>query len=187
MGKRKAVLGITGSPSTGKKSVGLLLAGLLNFKLLDLNKLAKESSLIQKDGSVDTNKLRKLVRKNINGGGVVVAGHLLPHILSKGEVDFVAVLRCSPTELEKRYFERGYSESKIKNNVSAEILDVCLADAIRIFGGDVVAEFDTTLKEAPEVTEAIAAVFTNPRSKSVGKVRWLSGSKAKNLIKLYLS
>ena len=180
-------MGITGSPGTGKKSVGMLLAGLLNFKFLDLNNFAKESSLIQKDGYVDTNRLRKQVLKNIKGGGVVVAGHLLPNVLSKGEVDFVAVLRCSPKELEKRYLARGYSESKIKSNVSAEILDICLADAIRSFGGDVVAEFDTSLRDTPKVAEDVVAAFTNPQSGSVGKVRWLSGRNAKTLIKLYLS
>jgi adenylate kinase len=41
----------------------------------------------------------------------------------------VIVLRCSPGILAGRLQERGYAETKVKENVQAEILDVILCEA----------------------------------------------------------
>ncbi|MEE9586198.1 MAG: AAA family ATPase [Nitrososphaerales archaeon] len=185
-----STIGITGTPGTGKKSVGHIVANMLGYRFLDLNKLAFESRAVQagseEDFEVDPKKLRGYVLQKIKGGRVVLVGHLLPHILSTGEVDFVAVLRCSPLELEKRYAERGYSEAKIRENISSEILDICFADALNRFNANTIAEFDTTGRQPSAVAEEVVMVHRGLKKRSVGMVNWLSDRSAKRFIKRYL-
>lgn len=185
-----SIIGVTGTPGTGKKSVGRVVASMLGFRYLELNRLAFESGSVlagsEEDFDVDPAGLRRCVLDSIREGGVVLVGHLLPYVLSKGEVDFVVVLRCSPSELEKRYAERNYSEEKMKTNVSAEILDVCLVDALKSFGVDTLSEFDTTGRTPSDVAEEVVKIHKGLEKKSVGKISWLTDRSAKRLIRRYL-
>ncbi|MFQ6134356.1 MAG: adenylate kinase family protein [Nitrososphaerales archaeon] len=188
--ERRFIIGVTGTPGTGKKSVGRVVADMLGYRFLYLNSLAFESGAVlaggEEDFEVDPDRLRRYVLQHIKDGRVVLVGHLLPHILSKGEVDFVAVLRCSPLELGKRYTGRGYSEAKIRGNISSEILDICFADALNKFGADVIAEFDTTGRQPSAVAEEVVMVHRGLKKRSLGKVNWLSDRSAKRLIEKYL-
>ena len=188
--ERLPVIGITGTPGTGKKSTGRVVADLLNYRFLELNKVAFETgSVLDSSGDdfeVDPKRVRRNILQRIESGGIVLSGHLLPYILKRGEADFVAVLRCSPEELENRYVGRGYSDAKVRENVASEILDICLGDALKQFGADVVAEFDTTGKQAGGVAKEIVAVFQGLKPRSQGQVRWLSDQSAARLIDRYL-
>ena len=64
----------------------------------------------------------------------VVHGHLLPHVLRKGEVELVAVLRCEPSVLRGRLFKRGYPQAKVTENVEAELIGVLLDECVARFG-----------------------------------------------------
>ena len=183
------IIGITGSPATGKKSIGKIVADSLKYKFLDLNKIALESSDVLSDGEdfeVDTDKLRKQVLLKIKGRKVVLVGHLLPFILSQDEIEFVAVLRCSPKELEARYSKRAYSNKKIKDNISSEILDICFASALRSFGPSTIAEFDTTERQPNDIAKDIRLVWSGDAKRSFGKINWLSEIFTEDLIKKYL-
>ncbi|MDP6641200.1 MAG: AAA family ATPase [Nitrososphaerales archaeon] len=183
------IIGITGSPATGKKSIGKIVADSLKYKFLDLNKIALESGGVLSDGEdfeVDTDKLRKQVLRKIKGRKVVLVGHLLPFILSQDEIEFVAVLRCSPKELEARYSKRAYSNKKIKDNISSEILDICFASALRSFGPSTIAEFDTTERQPNDIAKDIRLVWSGDAKRSFGKINWLSEIFTEDLIKKYL-
>jgi adenylate kinase len=184
------IIGITGSPATGKKSIGKIVADSLKYRFLDLNKIALESGGVLSDGEedfeVDTDKLRKQVLRKIKGGKVVLVGHLLPFILSQGEIQFVAVLRCSPKELEARYSKRGYSEKKIKDNILSEILDICFADALCSFGSNAIAEFDTTERQPNDIAKDIKLVWSGNMKRSHGMINWISKIPPEDLIKNYL-
>ncbi|MCL4437055.1 MAG: adenylate kinase family protein [Thaumarchaeota archaeon] len=188
--ERLPIIGITGTPGTGKKSTGRIVAQLLGYRFLELNRVAFETGSIldsrEEDFEVDPKQLRRNILKRIEGGGIVLSGHLLPYILKRGEADFVAVLRCSPEELEKRYVGRGYSEAKVKENIASEILDICLGDALKQFGTNRVAEFDTTGQHAEDVARDVVAVFKGLKPRSLGQVRWLSDQSAAHLIDRYL-
>jgi adenylate kinase len=185
------VLGLTGTPGTGKKSIGRIVAELLGYRFLEINRVAFETGSVlnssKDDFEVDSQRLRRNLLRMMGGGdGVVLSGHLLPYILKRGEVDFVAVLRCSPEHLEKRYVGRGYSEAKIKENVASEILDICLVDTLKQFGAEVLAEFDTTGRQAADVAKEIISVFQGLKRRSLGQVQWLSDQSAKQMIDHYL-
>jgi adenylate kinase len=172
------VIGITGTPGTGKKTVGRLLAKFLNYDFFDLNQIAIEkNAIIGKDEHgfiANLYLLRKYTRKAIKGKKAVVVGHLLPSIFSKREVRFVAVLRCSPFELERRFKSRNYNDKKIKENVASEILGLCAYDALKKFGKEKVAEFDTTSRDANDVAKEIIKVINGEVPKKVGFIDWLS-------------
>ncbi|MEM3383698.1 MAG: adenylate kinase family protein [Nitrososphaerales archaeon] len=185
------VIGITGTPGTGKKTIGRLLAKLLGYDLLDLNQLAIEKNAIMGEDEhgliVNLHLLRKYVKDAIKGKKVIVVGHLLPSVLSKKEIRFVAILRCSPFELEKRIKSRNYSDKKIKDNVTSEILGLCTYDALKKFGKKKVSEFDTTGKDAKDVAEKIIKVINGEIPKEIGFIDWLSLFEKAEQLNLFLA
>jgi len=168
---------ITGSPGVGKHTVAKMVAKELGQKLIDINKIAiKNNAIIMKDSMgyvVDLKKLSFLLRRSITKNCLVV-GHLAPYVLKKSDASLVIVLRRSPYELKKVYKKRGYLKQKVIDNISSEIIGVCLYDAIKKFGKDKVAEVDSTAKNTKKVTNEILSIFMGKSSRSVGKVDWLS-------------
>src|SRR3990170_4822303 len=159
--KNNPAIGITGTPATGKRTVATILAEKLNAHLVDLNRLILGRRLM---GDAETanpplalRRSRKAVAEALRSRPVVIFGHLLPYVTLAESVDLVVVLRCSPHTLLGRYAERGYSPSKARANAGAEILDLLLADALRNFGRDRVAEIDVT-NSTPQaaVTQIVA-------------------------------
>jgi len=168
---------ITGNPGVGKHTVAKMVAKKLDLKLIDINTVAiKKNAIIMKDNIgyvVDLRKLSSLLRREITKDCLVV-GHLAPYVLKKGDAGLVIVLRRSPYELKKVYAKRGYSEQKAIDNISSEIIGVCLYDAVKKFGKDKVAEVDSTTKKAERVTDEIISIFKRKSKRLVGKVDWLS-------------
>ncbi|MDD5417490.1 MAG: adenylate kinase family protein [Candidatus Nanoarchaeia archaeon] len=133
----KAII-ITGTPGTGKKTLGKNLAKKLKYDFIDIHDFIKKNKvlIIKRDflgdcDVIDINKFKKkvedLIKKSKNK--LVVSSHLI-HNINKKYVDICFVTRCSPDILRKRLFKRGYSSAKIKVNVEAEAVDVCLIEAL---------------------------------------------------------
>lgn len=126
------ILGIGGTPGTGKTVVAKLLAKRIGVRCVELSKLVKEKRLYtswdgkRKSFVVSRQKLlrefRKIKKANEN---LIVDGHFVEEI----RPDVTVVLRCRPDVLEKRLRKRKYPAEKIRENVLAEILDVCAVDA----------------------------------------------------------
>ena len=53
----------------------------------------------------------------------------MSHYLPKRVVDLCIVTKCDIKVLNKRLKKRRYSKAKIKDNLEAEIFDVCLLEA----------------------------------------------------------
>jgi adenylate kinase len=170
-------MGLTGSPATGTKTVGKALAGLIHCPLIDLNALAIQSRAVLGEDArgiiVDPRLLASVVRRSAPRH-CIFAGHFLPAVFRREELSLVAVLRCAPDELERRYEQRGYQLLKTRENVLAEMLGVCLHEAVERFGRRRVAEFDTTAQTPGVVAKRIRAVSRGQKSGSVGRIDWLS-------------
>ena len=152
------------------------------------------SSLVPKgDVEVDTALLRRKT-SNVLPTRAILYGHLLPHVLSKSDAAFVAVLRCEPGVLRKRLHDRGYSQKKIVENVEAELIGVVLDECVRRYGPELVHEFDTSSSLPRAVAKRIArsAGATTGRGKgAIGRARpaWIdwtlnygSSSKLRSLL-----
>ena len=60
--------------------------------------------------------------------GIIIDSHL-SHYLPKRHVDLCIVTKCNLKELESRLRNKKYSKDKIRENLDAEICDVCLSES----------------------------------------------------------
>ncbi|HUI85813.1 MAG TPA: AAA family ATPase [Nitrososphaerales archaeon] len=168
------VIGVTGTPGTGKKSVAPLLAEALGVRSLSLNDLAAESgagSMTSHGLTVDTAALRRYLLPRTRDP-CVVYGHLLPDVLRGDDVKLVFVLRCEPLELRRRLTERGYGRRKVRENVEAELIGVTAASALEAFGERSVTELETT-HTSPEAAASELARMVKGARRSAARLDWI--------------
>ena len=134
------VIAVTGTPGTGKTYLSKRLSSHLGFEYIDLNSLARDSGWV--DGYdegracdiIDEGKLRDgiapfLEEKAQSGKkGLVLDSHMA-HLIPKGLVSLCIVVRCPLPLLKGRLEARGYTASKVRENLDSEIFDVCLVEA----------------------------------------------------------
>jgi len=126
---------ITGNPGVGKHTISKKISEKLNFPILDINIVAKDLGLFEKNGNtndVDTKKLAKILGERKLKDTIVV-GHLAPYVLEKNQVKIIIILRRNPYDLELVYKERNYLEIKIKENTGSEVLGIIMHDTIEKF------------------------------------------------------
>ena len=186
-GRRRLIIAITGSPGVGKTTIARLLAKRLKALHIDLSKLAIERGLVEEwDGRretavVDIESVRREVERLLKSHGrVVVEGHYA-HDVVPGDA-WIFVLRREPWRLREELEHRGYGEGKVKENVEAELLDICLSEAVESHGAERIHEIDTTDKTAEEVVEEMIEVVEGRRPRRIGVVDWLGRPEAKNLL-----
>ncbi|HYB04663.1 MAG TPA: adenylate kinase family protein, partial [Nitrososphaerales archaeon] len=169
-GKR---IGITGSPGTGKKSVGKKLAELTGLKFISINDFAIKNHFARRENAEYVVDLRKLWRK-IGTRDRIVVGHLLPYLIPNRDLDLVIVLRCSPRVLRRRYESRRYSEKKIIENIEAELIGLIAEKAAEKYSRDKLAEFDTSRTKPETISRRIASIIKGTRLPSFGSIDWLT-------------
>ena len=179
----EGIVGIAGTPGTGKKSVAPLVAVELGLSCHGLNELAHSLGVTASPtGSVDTDMFRKKL-KTISGPAVLY-GHLLPYSLEGTWVSRVAVLRCEPAILKRRLEKRGYPKRQIVENVEAELIGLESSDCYELFGLAKTFEVDTTRLTASESAAKVVAVL-NGRAPG-RRLDWLraydSGAKLRSLL-----
>jgi adenylate kinase len=151
------LIGLTGTPGTGKTSVSRLLEKRRGWKVIYLNDLIKEDHLYtevdEKRDAVIADM--DLIRERLAGIFEEEKGKDAEKEERKGKekgkkkekekekenitiieshlahyiTDVVIVLRAYPPELKKRLEKRGYSEEKINENAEAEAIDLILSEA----------------------------------------------------------
>ncbi len=141
---------ITGTPGTGKTTIAKKLAKKLKIPYISLTEIAKK---IEENGECDVRKLEKILELPEK---YVLEGHLACEF--KIDFDIIIVLRCPPQELKKRLEKRGYSKSKIAENLYAEALDYCALNSEKNYGK--VAEVSTN-KTIQETLKQIMDIINN--------------------------
>lgn len=166
---------ISGTPGTGKTSTAKLLAKKINAKYIDLNKLAERNNwFIGWDNKrevkiMDTEKISTFLSETEEN--IVVD----THIPSAGppNADYVFILRIHPRMLLERLRNKGYSEEKVLENVQAEILDVCLIEALENFRGEVVWEINASKRKTEDIVSTMLKIM-NGEVKERERIDWLS-------------
>ena len=176
-------IAISGTPGTGKSAVARVLVkrlGRLSYKLYEIYDFARERKLIRgydkvrKSYVVDIKGLRRESARLKGKENVIFVGHM-SHFC---DADFVFVLRTRPDVLRIRLKRKGWSKAKIAENIEAEILDVCLQEAVAEHGLRGVFEIDTTKKKEKQVAQIILNILKGIKEErqryKPGKIDWTS-------------
>ena len=150
---------ITGTPCTGKTTI----ASKLNGRLIKINDLARSHDFILGvDGDkgyqiIDIDKLSEHIYHLIQNSNetLIFEGHV-SHLCDGA--DKVIVLRVRPEILEKRLMKRNYSDSKIRENLEAEALGVCSAEAYDKYA-DKVYEVDVSDLSIDETVDLVKNII----------------------------
>lgn len=169
---------ITGTPGTGKTSVTSELKKKFDAEYISINSLLDKYDLNlgvdEKRGYkiVDTEGMIPIIdeiRENTSHKTVIFEGHLAQDYPS---ADKVIVLRCNPEVLRERLSKRAWSEEKVDENVSAEILGVCTSESYELYS-DRVEEIETDNQSISELSDEIIKVIEGDIRYPVGNIDYL--------------
>ncbi|RKP13461.1 AAA domain-containing protein [Piptocephalis cylindrospora] len=136
---------VTGTPGTGKTSTAEMVAQLTSFEHMEIGKLVREQQLhdgyLEEYDSLDLNedKLLDYLEEELRDGGKVVDFHG-SDLFPEDWFDLVVVLRTNNTLLYDRLQGRGYTESKVQENIECEIFQECLEEARSQFPEEMIVE-----------------------------------------------
>lgn len=190
----KRVILVTGTPGVGKTAVSISLASRLNATHIDLTKLVEQEGLIsgvdKARGTLiaDMDRVSKRVQETVRDSkrDVIIDGHYGVNVVSAKDVYLVFVLRRDPDELKRWMKDHGFRERKLWENLAAEILDVCLWEAVRACGPKKVCEINVSGKGIEEVVEEIILVLEREEKCRVGIVDWLGKLEAEGRLQDFL-
>ena len=164
---------ITGNPGVGKHTITKKISEKLNFPIVDINIVAKDLGLFEKNentNDVDTKKLAKILgERKLND--TIVVGHLAPYVLEKNQVKIIIILRRNPYDLEIVYKERDYLEIKIKENTGSEVLGIIMHDTIEKFE-EKAFQIDVSKKNIQQVVEKVLEIISKKEGNE--EVDWLN-------------
>jgi adenylate kinase len=141
------IIAVSGTPGTGKTKVAKALAKALGYNYVDVKKLIEDKKLsLGYDRKrqclvVDPKRVNKTLMEVIGKKDSVVDSHL-SHYLPQKYVGLCIITTCKLGELERRLKKRGYSKSKVRENLDAEIFEVCRCEAAEV--GHELLVIDTT-------------------------------------------
>lgn len=173
----KKTIFITGTPCTGKTTVSERLADKLGCKLVKINDLAIENDFVL---GIDSDKGYKVIDIPALNGKVseiikssddliIFEGHLTH--LCEG-ADEMIVLRARPEILKTRLEGRNYSDAKIRENLEAEAMGVCTAEAYEIYG-DNISEVDASDLSIGEIVDVLSEVILKNRRVGFGQIDFM--------------
>ncbi len=176
----KHVILITGTPCTGKTTTAKQLAQKLNAQYINLTDYAKTNNLTlcedkqRKTTIINEQAMQQKLAQTINAAqtDLIIDGHYAAAVTPPNLTTHVFVLRRNPKQL-KQYMEKcGFEGQKLWENLSAEILDSCLIEALQTQQGKV-CELDVTGKTVEETVNEILDVLDKGKKCYSGIVDWL--------------
>jgi adenylate kinase len=190
----KRVILLTGTPCVGKTTTAKALAAKLSAEYINLTDFAKTYNLTLGEDKerntiiIDEEAMQQKLSEVIDGtdnANIIVDGHYASAVTPTEHVALVFVLRRNPKELKQFMEKCGYTGSKMWENLQAEIIDVCLCEAVEVHAGRV-CELDVTGKSVEEVVAEILDVLEKRKTCFVGVVDWLGMLEREGLTDEYL-
>ena len=178
----------------GKTTIATTLAEKIEAKYINLTEFAKTNNLALKEDNernttiINEEEMKQKLLETIDASqnsNIIIDGHYASAVIPTQHVTLVFVLRRNPKELKEFMERRGYTGSKLWENLQAEIIDVCLGDAVELHAGRV-CELDVTGKTVEQVLSDIFDVLEKRRSSSVGVVDWIGILEREGLLDRYL-
>ena len=173
---------ITGTPGVGKTTIAQKLKSKLGSDYLGISELVKEQKLFTNEDKerntliADTERVKKYLKKILTGKtrATVIDGHYAVEVTPTKQVNMVFVLRRDPRQLKVVLEKRGYDTKKVWENITSEILDVCLWDSLAVYSSNKVCEIDVRNKTAEKVVEEATQVLENKKECKYGTVDWIT-------------
>lgn len=190
----KRVILITGTPCVGKTTTAQALAVKLDAEYINLTDYAKQNNLTLGEDKerqtliINEEKMQETLSQTIDNStnsNIIIDGHYASAVTPEKHVAQVFVLRRHPKELKEFMEKRGYSGTKLWENLQAEIIDVCLGEAVEIHAGRV-CELDVTGKPVETIVEDIIAVLEKRKNCLVGQIDWMGTLENEGTLDQYL-
>eukprot|EP01118_Nematostelium_gracile_P020461 TRINITY_DN9928_c0_g1_i1.p1 TRINITY_DN9928_c0_g1~~TRINITY_DN9928_c0_g1_i1.p1 ORF type:complete len:188 (-),score=45.17 TRINITY_DN9928_c0_g1_i1:24-551(-) len=143
---------ITGTPGTGKTTLGELVASNTGLQMVEVSRLIKEKDL--HDGRdeefdcfiLDEDKVCDELEDQMTRGGNIIDFHSCDFFPERW-FDLVIVLRTDNSILYPRLEKRGYNQKKITENIECEILQVVLDEAADSYRPEILWELENNTVE----------------------------------------
>ncbi len=175
-----SVLLVLGTPGVGKSALSRNLALKLHVQRIDIGELVRRERLYERFDSrtksyvVDEERVRRRLQGFVRNSPVVISTHTVGRTILSHWVKRVIVLRLDPVTLYHRLRARKWTRSKAWENVEAELVDVCLEEAVRLFGKERVIEIDTTSKSSLRVLSDTLRALRSKARPTRFQTDWLS-------------
>jgi len=174
----------------GKTTVSEILAERVGGEHVDLSELAERRGLItgvdseRETSIVDLKRMKGLISSMTGSSGspLIIDGHYAVDVVPPEAVRLVFVLRRAPWVLKVELEARGYPPSKVRENVEAELLGVCLADAMGSNEPGKVCEIDTTGRPPEETAGEILSVMEGTSGCLRGQIDWMASPEVEGLL-----
>jgi len=173
------VVAISGTPGVGKTLVAKHLAEALGAEVVELSELVlREGLYVGYDEKmlsyvIDELRVKEYVRSLAMGGRRIVVVSHYSEVVDDDILEKLFVIRLNPVELFERLKRRGWPPAKILDNVEAELIGVCTANALAEHPQDKVCEVDASGKPSEEVSREIVEILQGVRECRVF-VDWLA-------------
>ncbi|MBI3033331.1 AAA family ATPase [Candidatus Woesearchaeota archaeon] len=130
---------VSGTPGTGKTTIAKKIANLNKGKYIDVthvitkHKLSEGYDKRSKCKLINIKKLNKILIKYITAANktkkdLIIDSHLA-HYLPPKYVTLCIITKTNLKELQTRLKKRHYNAAKIRENLDAEIFDICYHEA----------------------------------------------------------
>jgi broad-specificity NMP kinase len=165
---------VAGCPAVGKKTIAASLSGMTGMPFLEY------SSFLLDAGAASYENNEIIINEKMAGesfdklnGKHIISGTYALRLVDPEEVISAVVVRCNPFVLYYRYLVQNYELRKIRENLTAEFVDRCLAETIEMLGNEKVMQIDATF-ETPHLSAARIDNAIKDGTSLFDEVDWLS-------------
>jgi adenylate kinase len=189
---RRAIV-VTGTPGTGKTTFAKRLGKEIGADYVALTQFVLERKLYTGFDRERESRVVNIARVHASLNRLllqtkrptIVDTHIPGGIIPKDLVKLVFVLRCHPRILERRLSKKRWKQGKIRENVLAEMLGVCLINAVKWFGLSRVVELDTSHNSVNKCVATAKRILIRPAKRRV-KVDWIATLDKEHSLARYL-
>lgn len=188
----RIVIGISGTPGTGKTTTTKGLKQVLSAETINLTETAIENDFILETDVERQTKVANLekltqfleiyIRSHSNN--IIIEGHYAD-IIPAHLVSIFFVLRTDPFVLKERLIEKGFFPTKIQENLQSEILGTCTSAALEKYDKNILYEIDNSTIPLKNILIEIETIINERPPSNVGKINWMSQLEDSELLNFF--